>query len=221
VVVATIYETHTMHDERRTPGSYADARRSLVAGSLGFWLSVAICLVVSHSATTEHDGISYFSVRATTLPIIVLGYASIITGMLLAARRLPEDELGRRLALPLRCMPVCLAALLVTPFNRGTALNWTHMTVGISLAIAQGAVALWLSLVLPTARVLSAAALQLVGGVVAALSMPSASFNFLLQGELLFNLGFCLCLLAAVRSAADAYGDRGDPSTLETTWAPD
>lgn len=199
-------------------GSYADARRALLAGSLGFWASVAVCVAIAHDATVEHDGISYFSVRATTLPVIVLGYGSIIAGMLVAARRLPDDELGRRLALPMRCMPAAVVALLLTPFNKGTALNWTHMTLGVTLAISQAAVSVWLCTVLPALRVLAAAVVQALGGVIAALSMPDSSFNFLLQGELVFNLGFCACLVAAVGAAA---ARRGDASALRGSLAPD
>ena len=201
--------------------SYDAARRALLAGAVGFFGAVAVCLLISHSATTEHDGISYFSVRADTLPIIVLGYGSVTVGMLVAARRLPNDDLGRRLALPLRGMPACFAALLLTPFNKGTALNWTHMTLGVTLAISQAAVTIWVLAVLPALRVLLAAVVQLVGGVVAAWSMPTTSFNFLLQGELLFNVGFCACLVAAVGAAAGVWGDQGDPAALDARLAPD
>jgi hypothetical protein len=189
-------------DDQAIERSYAAALRPLIVGSTGFFASVAICLAITHSATTEHDGISYFSVRSTTLPVILLGYASVIAGMLAAARRLPDQELGNRLALPMRCMPVLFVAILCTPFNKGTLLNWTHMTIGVTLAIAQGVVTVWLSLVLPSGRVLVAAALELVGGVICAVSLPDASLNFLMQGELSFYLGFCLCLIAVVYDAA-------------------
>jgi hypothetical protein len=182
--------------------SYAAALRPLLLGSTGFFASVAVCLAISHSTTTEHDGISYFSVRSTTLPVILLGYLCVITGMLAAAHRFPDEDLGNRLALPMRCLPVLFVGLLCTPFNKGAFLNWTHMTVGVMLAISQGVVTVWLCSVLPAFRVLAAAGLELVGGLVCALSLPDTSFNFLLQGELLFNLGFCLCLIAVVHDAA-------------------
>lgn len=73
--------------------------------------------------TTEHDGISYFSVRSTTLPVILLGYLSVITGMLAAAHRSPDEDLGNRMALPMRCLPVLFVALLCTPFNKDAFLN--------------------------------------------------------------------------------------------------
>lgn len=196
--------------------SYAGSLRPLVAGSLGFFSSVAACLAITHDATVEHDGISYFSVRSTTLPVIVLGYGSVILGMLVAARRFPDDSLGRRLALPMRCLPVFFVLLLLTPFNKGTALNWSHMTVGVTLALAQGVVTVWLCSVLPAPRVLAAAALELAGGVVSALSLPDTSFNYLLVGELLFNLGFCLCLVAVVHDAVAA-----EPGAVEGSFAQD
>lgn len=191
----------------RTPDSsrsYAGALRPLLVGSLGFFASVAVCILIAHDPTVEHDGISYFSVSATTLPVILVGYLSVIAGMLLSARRFPNDELGPRLALPLRCMPVFFVLLLITPFNKGTALNWTHMTVGVTLAVSQGVVTVWLCTVLPATRVLAAAFVELTGGVISALSLPGSSFNYLLEGELVFNVGFCLCLIAVVAAAASA-----------------
>jgi hypothetical protein len=199
-------------------GSYAAARRALLYGFAGFWTSVAVCVAIVHDATVEHDGLSYFSVRATTLPVIALGYASVVAGMLVAAHRLPDDGIGRRLALPMRCMPAFVVALLCTPFNKGTALNWTHMTFGVTLAISQAAVSVWLCTVLPAVRVLTAASVQLLGGLVAALSLPATSFNYLFQGELLTNLGFCACLIAAVGAAAH---QQGDGAPLRGTLAPD
>lgn len=182
--------------------AYAAALRPLAYGAMAFFASVVVCLCIAHDATVEHDGISYFSVRVATLPVIVCGYVAVAAGMLLAANRFPDDDLGRRLALPLRCFPGFFGLLLVTPFNRGTALNWTHMTVGVTLALSQGLVTVWLCTVLPAARVLASATLELVGGLVAAISLPGSAFNYLFTGELIFNVGFCLCLLAVVHDAA-------------------
>jgi hypothetical protein len=193
--------------------TYAGALRPLAAGSAGFFASVAMCLAITHDGTVEHDGISYFSVRAPTLPVILLGYASVTAGMLAAARRFPDDGLGRRLALPMRCLPVFFVLLLLTPFNQGTAFNWTHMTVGVTLALSQLVVTIWLCSVLPSTRVLLAAVVELTGGVIAAASLPGTSFNYLFIGELLFNVGFCLCLLAVV---ADAARVPADPSLGES-----
>jgi hypothetical protein len=207
-------------DDAAVP-SYAAARRALVVGASGFWASVALCLLISHSATTEHDGLSYFGIRADTLPIIVLGYASVSAGMLLAARRLPLDEIGRRLARPLRCWPACFALLLITPFDAGTAVNWTHMTLGVTLAVSQAVVTIWLCSAFPVPRVLGCAGMVLVGGIVCALSMPGTSFNFLLQGEVLFNAAFCAVLVTSVAAAAAVWGDHGDPDALRGALAPD
>jgi hypothetical protein len=78
-----VIEIEASDETRRR--SYAAALRPLLVGSTGFFASVATCLAISHSATTEHDGIKYFSVRSTTLPVILLGYLCVITGMLVAA----------------------------------------------------------------------------------------------------------------------------------------
>ncbi|HUD69779.1 MAG TPA: hypothetical protein VMQ40_06045 [Acidimicrobiales bacterium] len=88
------------------------------------------------------------------------------------------------------------------------------MTVGVMLAIAQGVVRVWLCSVLPAFRVLAAAGLELLGGIISVMSLPDTSFNILLQGELLFNLGFCLCLIAVVHDAAAA-----PPASDTVAWS--
>jgi hypothetical protein len=205
----------------RDPGrSYGAAQRALTQGFIGFWAAIVACLAVSHSATTEQDGISYFGVHATTLPLIVLGYASVVAGMLVAAQRLPLDGVGRRLALPLRWMPACALLLLLTPFNHGTALNWSHMTVGVALAISQAAVTVWLLVVLSAPGVAAGALLELVGGVVSAISLPGSSFNHLLQGELLFNLGFCVALVVALQAASRTESAGGGLDEVDPRLSP-
>ncbi len=130
----------------------------------------------------------------------MLGDPADSTGLVLAARRLPDDDLGRGLAVPMRDMPVYFVGLVLTPFDWGTALNWTHRTLGVTLSVLQAVVAVWLCTELPTPRVPAAASLELVGGLTAAHSVPASSCTYLLQGELLFNLGFCLCQRAPSRS---------------------
>lgn len=57
-------------------------------------------------------------------------------------------------------------------------------------------------------------ALQLVGGVIAAASLPDWHFAFLLQGETIFEIGFGLCLIewtytlrTSPRPDAEGYGN--------------
>ncbi len=103
----------------------------------------------------------------------------------------------------LRIIAVLLFVLLATPYNRGTFLNWTHMLAGILGAICQLEVALQLVRESRSLRTVLGLAVLLVGGVVAAASLPDWHFEYLLQGEIVFQLGFAWCLIEWTYALAD------------------
>ncbi len=88
-----------------------------------------------------------------------------------------------------------LALLFVTPYNRGTVLNWAHMAVGVLGALAQLGISLRLVSRRPLARVAAEFVVQLAGGLVAATSLPNANCPHLLLGEIVYEVGFAWCLL--------------------------
>jgi hypothetical protein len=47
------------------------------------------------------------------------------------------------------------------------------------------------------------AAVQLAGGIIGALSLPDWRFQYLMYGELIFELGFCVCLFQWTRFLLD------------------
>jgi hypothetical protein len=92
--------------------------RPLLVGSTGFLASVAICLAISHSATTEHDGISYFSLDdAAGNPArpALRDHRHAGCGPPIP-RRGPRQPVGVADA-----VPVLFVALLRTPFNKGAS----------------------------------------------------------------------------------------------------
>jgi hypothetical protein len=184
--------------------SYAAALPPLIVGSTGFFASVAICLAISHGATTEHDGISYFSVRSTTQTAL-LGYLCVITGMLAAMRRLTDHELGNRVGLPMRCMPVAVHRGALHAVQQGHLVQPDahdgRRDAGDSPKASSRSRSARCS---PRSASSPRAGLELLGGIISAMSLPDTAFNFLLQAELLLNLGFYLCLIAVVHDATAA-----------------
>ena len=95
----------------------------------------------------------------------------------------------------MRLVAVGLFALLITPFNRGAFLNWSHMTIGVSIALLQMSVALSLVARVPSPRSSGGLVVLLLGGALAAASLPDWNFSYLLQGEVIYQLGFGWCLV--------------------------
>jgi hypothetical protein len=92
-----------------------------------------------------------------------------------------------------------LILLLVTPYNEGAFLNWTHMTVGVVGALVQLAISYSFLRRLGSISLILGCSIQLAGGILGALSLPDWSFHFLLYAEIIFELGFCWCLLEGTK----------------------
>ena len=179
------------------------ARRVLVLTQSVFFGTLAVCLVIRHGVVTRIDGISYYGVYAPTVPLIVVGYLTAAVGLWRAGGLLVAAGLVPALRPALRVVAAGLVVLLVTPFDRGTFLNWAHMCAGVVMALVQLGIAYttmtrWAS---PTSVVAFSA--LLAGGVIAAVSLPSLwTFPYLLDGQVLFEVGFGWSLFETVRWAA-------------------
>ena len=171
------------------------ARHVLAFTQLGFFLLLATCVLMDHSATVENDGISFYGVHATTLPIIAAAFAIGAGGLWRTARYFSAIHAPRLTTAGLRFVAVGLVALLLTPFNHGTVLNWMHMSIGVAMALVQLAISILLLVRRPSTRPALGFALQLIGGVVAALSLPDWHLAYLLQGETIYEVGFSWCLI--------------------------
>ena len=173
----------------------AQARQVLVATQVVFFVCVAMCVAVAHPRQVESYGISYFGVHAPTLPIITIGYGVASVGLWRCARYLAPLEAVTAISGGLRVVSVALPMLLLTPFNHGTFFNWAHMAIGIVIGVTQMGAATYLYLRRRGALTTVVFLIQLVGGLVAAASLPDWGFNHMLDGELVFEAGFAWCLV--------------------------
>ncbi len=178
-----------------TPTASEVARRLLVVTQLIFFGALLWCVVLVHNHAAENAGISYYAVHSQTVALAVIGYAAAAVGLWRTStifRGAGVEAVGW---LGLRAVAVMLILLLVTPYSGGTFLNWAHMTVGVAGALLQLAMTWMLLRRTRSSTVALAGAVQLLGGIVAALSLPDWSFEYLLAGEIVFQVGFAWSLL--------------------------
>lgn len=200
----------------RVDGDEPKVRQQLLATQLFFFAVIFVCLLIKHTATTENDGISFFAVYHVTIPLIVPGFCVGAYGMWRTSNHFAETDAPRLAVDGLRFIAIGLVLLLVTPFNRGAFLNWTHMTIGVLVAVAEAAICVLLLTQHRSSRSLGAFALSLGGGLIAAASLPDWRFQYLLVGEIVYELGFSWCLIEWVyalhgrskRAVAEAAGSR-------------
>jgi hypothetical protein len=160
-----------------------------------FFAAIAWCLYLEHGFSARSAGISYYGVNHRTIVIAIAGYVVAAVGLWRTSRLFREGHLDPLLSLGLKVVAVMLLRLLATPYNQGTFLNWTHMSVGVLGALVQLAMSIALLRRYGSARAIVGFSVQLAGGIIGALSLPDWRFQILLYGEILYEIGFSLCLL--------------------------
>jgi hypothetical protein len=173
---AVFVETHTRH-------------LLLVTQSL-FFFALAWCLILNHSATAENDGISFYGVHHETVALLIEGYAVVFVGLWRTSIHFRAADVAAQTWLCLRAIAILLFILLATPYNRGAFLNWTHMIAGVLGALFQLEVALQLVHEGRSFRTVIGLVVLLIGGLIAAASLPDWHFEYPLQGEIVFQVGF-------------------------------
>jgi hypothetical protein len=171
------------------------ARHVLTLTQALFFCSLLICLLINHGATAQRDGISFYGVYAPTIVILVVGFCVAAAGLWRTAWYFARADAPAFSVVGLRVVSFGLFALLVTPYNKGTFLNWAHMVTGVTISLIQLGITTLLVAQRRSRRTLTGFALQLLGGVLAAASLPDWHFAYLLHGEILFEIGFGLCLI--------------------------
>jgi hypothetical protein len=174
----------------------------LVSQSL-FFLALAWCLILNHSATAENDGISFYGVYHETVALLIGGYAVAFVGLWITSTHFKAAGVPKLTWVGLRTIAILLLVLLVTPYNRGAFLNWTHMIAGVLGAVCQLEIALQLVRESRSLRTVLGLIVLLLGGVIAAASLPDWHFEYLLQGEIVFQVGFAWCLIEWTYALAD------------------
>ncbi|MHB8333450.1 MAG: hypothetical protein ACYDEH_00930 [Acidimicrobiales bacterium] len=171
------------HDDRSVVGLLA-----LTQGL--FFASLGLCIAINHSVTASKDGISFYGVDPNTIVLVIVGYAAASIGIYSASSWLRDAGAPATAVRGARAVAIGLPLLLATPYNQGTVWNWSHMTVGVVMALAQGAATISLVRRRGGAGSWVVISVQLAGGLLAAASLPNWSFPWLLPGETVYELAY-------------------------------
>jgi hypothetical protein len=197
-----VLTVRTVHDADRAVLDEHRINRVLIVTQIVFFSCVALCLLINHGEMAENGGISFYGVYHSTIAIIAVGYVVAALGLWRLANYFKSAGLSSFTVLALRLVGVGLVALLLTPYDKGSFFNWSHMTVGVVGALLQLEIALQFLRRNPTSRGISALTVQLVGGIICAASLPDWQFAYLLPGEIVFQIGFAGGLFSGIRSFA-------------------
>ena len=163
-----------------------------------FFAALVVCILINASYTAQNDGISFYGVYGPTIALVVVGYGTAAVGLWRVGQWFARHGGPAVLFLGVRVVAVGLMLLLITPYDQGAFLNWSHMTVGVVVALVQLASTIALLRRGPTLRRVLLLSFQLAGGIVAAASLPDWHFPMLLAGESVYALAYALSLYAWV-----------------------
>lgn len=189
------------------------ALHQVIASEIILLLTVMVCTIMIWNNNVNVYGISYFGVTTPTLPIVAIGFVAGSAILIMASRKLPSFAPYGLVRLTLRVVSVGIVLLLLTPYTVDTFFNWAHMSLGaiiFAIEMYTGAVLCFRHM----HDLLSkwALALQFFGGVLAMFSLPNNMLNFMLEGEVIFQLGFMVLLNHLLRT---------QPSEVANPLSPD
>ncbi|MGH9020690.1 MAG: hypothetical protein ACRDV0_06680 [Acidimicrobiales bacterium] len=177
------------------PALAARARQTLIYTQAVFFCALAVCLVIKHGHVAETDGISFYGVYPPTMPALFTGYLVGAAGLWWTSGQFVAAGAPRWTLVAMRVIATGLVVLLATPYNPGTFLNWAHMSVGVTMGVAQVALVVDLLRRRRNPGLVTGACVGLFGGVLGAISLPDWHITLLLEGETLLEVGFAWCLI--------------------------
>jgi hypothetical protein len=192
------------HDETELSTSTEEslehrALRLLLATQIFFFAAILWCVTLVHDHNAQNAGISYYGVHHGTVVIAVMAYVAAAIGLWRVSTIFRQGRLDPLIWFGLRVVAVMLILLLLTPYTGGPFLNWTHMTVGVLGALVQLAISITLLRRYGSLAAILGFSIQLVGGILGAFSLPDWGFEYLLYSQIIFEFGFCLCLIGWTR----------------------
>jgi hypothetical protein len=176
------------------------AFRLLLTTQVIFFVSIFWCMLLVHDFAAQSAGISFYGVTSRTIVIAIVGYVAAAIGLWRTSLLFRQGGAHILVWVGLRAVAAMLILLLLTPYDAGTFYNWAHMTVGVAGALIQLALSITLLRNYGSRASYVGFSIQLIGGILAAFSMPDWRFQILLYAETIFELGFAWCLLEWTRA---------------------
>ena len=180
----------------------------VVASEAVLLLTIFVCTVIIWNSKVNVYGISYFGVKAPTLPVVALGFVGGGIMLIMASRKFPSRAPYVLVKWTLRIVSVGIVLLLLTPYTVDTFFNWTHMMLGAAIFTTElytGGILCFRHMRDPISK--WAFGIQFLGGLLAMSSLPDNMLNFMIEGEVIFQLGLMVILNHLLRTEPSMIGE--------------
>ena len=181
--------------------------RSLLLAQVGFFLALAVCVLIAPGGLNDNHGWSYYEGRHDTVVPYVLGILGGILLIVHAARLAERSAAPAGLAAGLRWLALFLFLDVATPDTLNVVFYWAHDATSAVLFLYQLGFAVWLVRTIWRTRAgMVLVAVQFAGGLVAMFSQLQA-IPLLGPGILVFQVSFGVLLVAATAPVASVAAD--------------
>ncbi len=190
----------------------------LLAADIALFGALLLVAIWYPTSAIDGYGISYYLTHLDTFVPLAIGFVTCAALSWRAASDLPAIGGIAILRRALQLMSILLIGICFTPYTWGTLFDWTHQTLGSILFVEQLIVSGWVWWRYERSWFNAAMiVVQIVGGVMALLSLPNDGIMVLFQGEVIFQIGFSLLLFHSLSrlipdelEASLAHGSRHD-----------
>ncbi len=202
---------YTKPDITEPRDTVALIRKHLVIASVASIFALAIPLSLLHNASVEIYGISEFGVHIDTAIPLGIGLFIASFNIWAVANHLRSKATDAAVAQSFRAISILIVLIVLTPYAIDTIFNWIHMVIGTLLFLDQLALSIHVIKVCNReTKLVLLFALEIFGGILAALSLPNHMLSYMFQGEVLFQIGFALILF---KGLAKLVGTESSPQT--------
>lgn len=124
---------------------YTHAIAAFVAAQAGFFLLLAVCVVLQPAGLWANHGFCYYGEQARTVWVYRLTYLVTGVGLFLAARWLPARPPHRVVKIAFSAMIPLLLGLVATTSSASKLISTTHVRFGTTLFVLELLLAFWLA----------------------------------------------------------------------------
>ena len=174
-----------------------------IAGQVGFFALLLVCILMLPQGVTMNRGFSYYGdIERTVIPYSL---AFLVSGIfsLLASLYLPDNMPFRVIKYTLRLMLPLLGVIVITTFSLAPLPVAIHIGFGVALFSIQFLFAAWLGLFIQADHLNHAFCVLLFAGGIISLCSLLHLLAYLIWGQIIFQLAFGLLVahtLVALRA---------------------
>ena len=174
-------------------------KKNIITSQILLYLSILICFLIKPSGFLANNGISYYgTLLSTIVPYIIgiLGSSFLLFIGVIKHKKVFKDSLVIILLTALFPLSILL---IVFPYTFNNTFSNIHEAIGVLIFVSQLIVSLILAIDIKRINTYIFLILEVFGGIVSAYYLFPEN-GYLIEGQLIFQLGFGLLMISYLKN---------------------